>query len=228
MGILNRFADIMSSNINALLDKCEDPGKMVDQKLREAKEALADVKNETAAVMAEEKRAKRVRDDLMAGVSKYMELAKKAVQAGNDGDAKVFLAKKNECSVQLAEAEQVYQTAALNAKQMVQMHDKLVNDIRDMEARKANIKATLSAAKAQEKINEFAAKDSTSEIRGKFDDMAHRAQERLDRAQAAAELSTGPDDPAEELAHRYSDTGLSVDDELAALKAEMGTDGGIE
>ena len=48
MGILTRFTDIMKSNINALLDKCEDPAKMIDQTLRDLREDLAEVKKETA------------------------------------------------------------------------------------------------------------------------------------------------------------------------------------
>ena len=54
MGLLSRFADIISANINDLLDKAEDPAKMVDQCLRDMMEDLAEVKKETAAVMAEE------------------------------------------------------------------------------------------------------------------------------------------------------------------------------
>ena len=57
MSILSRFKDIMSSNVNALLDKMEDPAKMVDQILRNLKDDLQEVKDETAGVMAEEKRA---------------------------------------------------------------------------------------------------------------------------------------------------------------------------
>ena len=53
MGILARFKDIMSANINALLDKCEDPAKMIDEYMRQLTEELADVKKETAGVMAE-------------------------------------------------------------------------------------------------------------------------------------------------------------------------------
>ena len=53
-GILSRFKDIMSSNINALLDKVEDPMKMIDQYLRNLESDLGKVKAETAAVMAEE------------------------------------------------------------------------------------------------------------------------------------------------------------------------------
>ena len=59
MGILARFKDIMSSNINALLDKMEDPEKMIDQILRNLQSDLGEVKAETAGVMAEEARAKR-------------------------------------------------------------------------------------------------------------------------------------------------------------------------
>ena len=54
MGILTRFKDIMSANINALLDKCEDPEKMIDQYMRNLESDLGKVKAETASVMAEE------------------------------------------------------------------------------------------------------------------------------------------------------------------------------
>ena len=58
--ILKRFTDIMSANINALLDKAEDPAKMVDQYIRDIESDLGNVKAETAAVMAAEKKAKRI------------------------------------------------------------------------------------------------------------------------------------------------------------------------
>ena len=51
MGILTRFKDIMSANINALLDKCEDPEKMIDQYMRNLESDLGKVKAETASVM---------------------------------------------------------------------------------------------------------------------------------------------------------------------------------
>lgn len=56
-GIITRFKDIMSSNINALLDKAEDPSKMIDQYLRNLESDLGKVKAETASVMAEEKKS---------------------------------------------------------------------------------------------------------------------------------------------------------------------------
>ena len=56
MGMLDRFADIVKANINDLLDKSEDPAKMIDLYLRDLTENLAEVKQETAGVMAEEAR----------------------------------------------------------------------------------------------------------------------------------------------------------------------------
>ena len=53
-GIIKRFSDIMSANLNALLDKAEDPEKMIDQYLRNLESDLGKVKAETASVMAEE------------------------------------------------------------------------------------------------------------------------------------------------------------------------------
>ena len=52
MGILTRFKDIMASNINALLDKCEDPEKMIDQYMRNMEKDLGEVKAETASVFS--------------------------------------------------------------------------------------------------------------------------------------------------------------------------------
>ena len=52
MGILERFTDIIKANINDLLDRAEDPAKMIDQYLRDLTENLAEVKKETAGVMA--------------------------------------------------------------------------------------------------------------------------------------------------------------------------------
>ena len=76
MGILDRFTTIVKANINALLDQAEDPAKMIDQYLSDMLESLAEVKRETAGVMAEETRTKAKVDTNAAEVAKYAELAK--------------------------------------------------------------------------------------------------------------------------------------------------------
>ena len=76
--ILKRFTDIMSANINALLDKVEDPAKMVDQYIRDIESDLGNVKAETAAVMAAEKKAKRDLDENTQEMEKMTRYAEKA------------------------------------------------------------------------------------------------------------------------------------------------------
>lgn len=94
MGILSRFRDIMASNMNALLDKAEDPEKTIDNFMRNVNIDLGKVKAETASVLADERRTKRTLDDCQAEISKLQHYAEKAVEAGNEGDARKFLEKK--------------------------------------------------------------------------------------------------------------------------------------
>ncbi len=222
MSILSRFKDIMSANINALLDKCEDPAKMIDQYLRQLKEDLAEVKQETAAVMAEEKRTKRLVDDNAAEIAKYTDLAKKALTAGNEGDAKVFITKKQELEAHQADLEKTYALAHANAEKMREMHDKLTGDIQELEQRRLNVKAKMSVAKTQDKLNKI--NDSMKSAAGSmeaFERMEAKADRLLDEANSMAELNEEPKDSAEEIAKKY-DKDSSVDDELAKMKAELG------
>ena len=96
MGILQRFSNIMRSNINALLDKAEDPAKMVDQMLLDLRQDLAEVKNETAGVMADARNAKRQLDECDEMISRYDSAARAALKSGNEGDARELLAKKQQ------------------------------------------------------------------------------------------------------------------------------------
>ena len=157
MGIIARFKDIMAANINALLDKCEDPEKMIDQYLRNLESDLGKVKAETASVMADEKRAKRELDECNAEIEKFQNYAVKAVEAGNDDDARQFLEKKNQLVSKQASLQQTYDLAFANATKMRQMHDKLVKDIDELNDRRDAIKAKMAVAKTQQRLNEIGA-----------------------------------------------------------------------
>ena len=225
MGILTRFKDIMASNINALLDKAEDPEKMVDQYMRNLESDLGKVKAETAAVMADEKRAKRDLDECQAEIDKLQSYAEKAVKAGNDDDARQFLMKKQQLAEQLTAYQQTYLIAADNAAKMRQMHDKLVNDISELSVKRDTIKAKMKVAKAQQTVNKIGANMTGADQNlSAFGKMEAKANRMLDEANAMAELNSSSfEDSMEELQRKY-DTVASpeVDDELAALKAKMG------
>ena len=225
MGILERFTDIIKANINDLLDKAEDPSKMIDQYLRELTDDLAEVKEETAAVMAEETRTKRLVDENAAEIARYESLARKALTANNEGDARVFLAKKQQLTAKGQDLQEAYAAAHENSVKMRQMHDKLVNDINELNARREAIKAKVSVAKTQEKINDISStSDKAAGAKSAFERMERKADAMLDKANATAELNAQPIDEAASLEAKYDSYAgdAAVDDELARLKAEMG------
>lgn len=223
MGILSRFKDIMSSNINALLDKMEDPSKMVDQLLRDLNEDLGKVKAETAGVMAEETRSKRELDECRAEAAKMGDYAEKAILQGNDDDARQFLLKKARLTEKEAALAQAYNLSADNAAKMRQMHDKLTEQITELNARRDAIKAKVAVAKTQEKVNKMTSSINDAQ-RGvdAFSRMEQKADNMLDKANAMAELNASGTDSVSDLAKKYDTAPSSVDDELAALKAKLG------
>lgn len=224
MGVLDRFADIIKANINDLLDKAEDPAKMIDQYMRDLTESLADVKKETAAVMAEEARTKRLVDENEAEIARFDGLARKALEAGNEEDARVFLSKKQQLTTKAGSLQATYEAAHENATKMRQMHDKLVSDIETLNSRREAIKAKVSVAKAQEKVNKVSSADTAASTLDAFSRMEAKADQMLDQATAMSELNATPKDEAAALAEKYGASAhdAAVDDELAKLKAEMG------
>ena len=225
MGILDRFSDIIKANINDLLDKAEDPGKMVDQYLRNVTESLAEVKQETAGVMAEETRTQRLVDENTAGIARYDNLARAALQAGNEDDARTFLGKKQELEAKGASLVATYEVAHENAQKMREMHDKLVDDLEKLNERRDAIKAKVAVAKTQETVNAVSSgSDKAADATDAFNRMEAKADQMLDQANAMNELNQQPVDTVAALEEKYAQAGnaAAVDEELAKLKTEMG------
>ncbi|MBQ7146543.1 MAG: PspA/IM30 family protein [Lachnospiraceae bacterium] len=227
MGILSRFKDIISSNINAMLDKAEDPEKLIEQYLRELTGDLAEVKRETASVMADEAKAKRNLVANQEEVEKYTSMAKKALAAGDEESAKIFIKKKQSLEEVGESLQQMYDVAASNSAKMRQMHDKLVKDLQELQQRKAVIQAKIKIAKAQEKVNEAAKNSAANKAEaslGAFARMEEKVDHMLDAANAMAELQLEPVDETMAAEARYYEaiSNSKVDAELEAMKAELG------
>ena len=225
-GILTRVKDIMAANVNALLEKAENPEKMIDQYLRNLESDLGKVKAETAAVMASETQAKRKLTECNEEIEKMTAYAKRAIEAGNDNDARVFLEKKAALVEKQAGLSQAYDAAAANAAKMREMHDKLTKDIRELQERKDAIKTKMAVAKTQEKLNKLqSGMASAGSNMAAFDRMEEKANRMLDEANAMQELNSSKNsDPIAELEAKYRQDQKSagVEDELARMKAEMG------
>lgn len=226
MGVLTRFKQIMSANINAILDKAENPEKMIDQYLRDLNKDLSEVKSETASVMADEKAAKRKLDECDEEISRMTSYAQRAVQDGNDEDAKRFLKKGNELNEQRAVLLANYNQCADASAKMRQMHDKLSADIDGLNAKKATLKAKLKVAETQEKLNKLGSGvSSAGDTMDAFSKMEDRIDKMLDKADAMSELNQSQEESSvESLMSKYDEKVKddSLDDQLAALKASMG------
>jgi phage shock protein A len=223
MSILERFSTIMRSNINALLDKCEDPAKMIDQYIIDLKSSLADVKKETAGVIAIEKQCTRQYEENEEEIAKYQDLAKKALEAANEDDARVFIKKYKDLEAKREALASNKENAAANATKMRSMHDKLVEDIQTLEGRKAQIKSTVAIAKTTEKMNKIGdPSGQASAVGDKFTDMEAKANRMLDEAQAKTELNAPAENAAASLAKKYGGaTDADVEAELARLKGQL-------
>lgn len=223
MGILSRFSEIMKSNINALLDRAEDPEKMTDQMLRNTREQFAEVKAQTASVMADAAKANRDAADCQADIARYQKAAENALISRNEGDAKKLIAQKQKLEEKYKALQQAADLANANADKMRQMYDKLASDIETLETRKDAIKVKTAAAKAQQSINRLVSglPDTNSSLEA-FDRMDARASKQLDAAMAEAQLNETSS--SEDLAEKYSGSGsdVSVDSELEEMKKKLG------
>ncbi|TWT25258.1 PspA/IM30 family protein [Planomicrobium sp. CPCC 101110] len=235
MEILKRFRDIMASNINAMLDKAEDPEKMIDQYLRDLNSDLGKVKAETAAIMAAEKRERRELDELQSEIGDMQRYAVKALEAGNEDDARKFLQRKAELAEKERDRKTAVELANANTVQMRQMHDKLESDIGELESRRAELKGRAAIAKTQKKMNDLhSSVNGSGERISAFDKMEEKINQELDEALAMQELNRSSSVDIKDLAAKYEtdsgvddeldslETGINVDDELAALKSRIG------
>jgi len=226
MGILIRFKDIMSANINSLLDKAEDPEKMIDQYLRNLESDLGSVKAETAAVMAEEKSAKRKLDECTEEIAKMADYAKKAVAAGNDDEARQFLTKKSELTEKVDALQKQYDICTANAAKMREMHDKLEEDIKTLKGKRDTLKTKVKVAETQKKMSQLGSGlESAGNNMAAFDRMEEKVNKMLDEADAMDELNkTESKESFADLEKKYDGkkAAQAIDDELAALKSELG------
>jgi phage shock protein A len=98
MGIFTRFRDIVSANINAMLDKAEDPEKLIKLMIREMEDTLVEIKASCAGVMANTKKVQRQLDEVQSREKYWSERAELAVEKGRDDLAREALMEKQRYS----------------------------------------------------------------------------------------------------------------------------------
>lgn len=218
MGLFKRLRDITMASINDMLDKVEDPVKMLEQYLRDMSEDITDAEAAVAKQIAVEKRFKQQMDEAEELVAKRQQQAETAVLAGNDELARKALVDKNEQQAKLDGFTQQYTVAKQHADTLRAQLTEMKEEFNKLKNKKDLLIARAEAAKAQKSINQTMSGFGVDNAAKGFERMENKVLQMEAEAQASGELrgsSKSLDDEFKALETN------AVEDELAALKAKL-------
>jgi phage shock protein A len=216
MSIFGRVRDLLSANINAMLDKAEDPEKMADEYLRQLNNELYEAKTSVAAAMADAMKLNTKEAQYEAEVEQWTSKAEMALRAGDEELAKAALGRK----VQAAKlAEQYRQQSDQQDQQVEALQNALIQlETRIAEAKRELIVAKKNRAQTQEAIQRTVSSLGNMGALDKLDRLEEKVDDRLAQADAMAKLNEGT------LESKFKDLEKSseIDAELAELKRKLG------
>jgi phage shock protein A len=231
MGIFDRMGRVISSNVNALLDKGEDPKKLLDLNLDEMAEQLKRGHRDVITAIADEKRLKKKVDELEGEVEKWDKRAELALKAGDEGLARDALKQKKRVQGErdIAEKARVDQRdIALKMKSELERMEQKLSELR---LRKGTLAARAEQAKGGGGTESLGARGGPNA----FEDF-RRMESKIEGSEAEAhamnevEEALGKGKTEEDLEAKFRDlerqTGggkaaSDVEDELAALKKRI-------
>jgi len=223
MNIFKRAFRIGQANVNATLDKLEDPVKMIDQILRELDEDVSKVTAAVTTQMAVEKRFERELKEAEEMVEKRALQARAAVEKGEDELAKQALIEKTRYTEKRDMLQKNYDQAKANADKLRRQLSDMKSKVEEMKTQRSSLIAQAQAAKATQKVNETMAGIGNSDnLNATFTRMQEKINQMHDEANAAQELADeGASLDAKFAELEKSSKEMAIDDELAALKAEL-------
>ena len=221
MGIFSRTRDIIAANMTDLLDKAEDPAKMIRMIIMEMEETLVEVRASAARTIADQKEMRRQISKLERIQEGWTEKAELALSKGREDLAKAALVEKRKAgdmAEQLGVEIQVLDDALRASEADIA---KLQGRLREARTRQNAIAARMESAQNRTRLREMYAGPKVNEAFSRFDVLERRA----DFAEAEADaLSLGapPKSLEEEIAELRNEE--AVDAELQALKAKLNSE----
>lgn len=235
MGIFDRMGKVISSNVNALLDKAEDPQKSVDLLVDEMKEQIRAARKELIDAMAAEKSLRKKVEEQDAEVEKWDRRAELALRADDEKLAREALLQKKRVVADRDRAESLraeQRSAVLNMKTEL---ERMEAKQQEYETRKGTLAAQLRQAKAGGGAEGLGAKPGGQAF-DEFRRMEARLEGQVDQAAASREvedaLGTGPSEAELEQKFRRLEgkagpgeaagsQSPELDDEIAKLKKKI-------
>ncbi|TDA65691.1 MAG: PspA/IM30 family protein [Clostridia bacterium] len=218
MSLFKRIRDVSLANINALLDKAEDPVKMLDQYLRDMEEDIADAETGVAKQIALEKRLKQQVDEAREMTAKREQQAVQALESDREDLARRALEEKQTYETKVKDIESQWIKARASADSLRDQLRQMKSEYDKLRAKRDTLVARAEAAKAQKKIQEAFSGIGSATAREGFDRMEEKVLQLEAEAEAAGEMRAGETDLDRELAELAKP---DVEAELAALKARV-------
>ena len=237
-GLGGRMSTVIKAKISKMLDRAEDPGETLDYGYQKQVELLQNVKKGIADVVTSKKRLQMQSTKLEESVVKLDTQARQALSQGREDLARTALERKTLAQTELQSLDTQIKELEHQQEALTENEKKLRGKIEQFRTKKEVIKAQYSAAEAQVRISEAAngvgeqmadlglaiqrAEDKTETMRARAS-----AVEELEKAgtfEDLGQLGSGEDDIDKQL--RELTSGAQVDDELAKMKAELGSGGG--
>ncbi|WP_439516913.1 PspA/IM30 family protein [Limnospira sp.] len=217
MGLFDRIGRVVRANLNDLVNKAEDPEKILEQAVIEMQEDLIQLRQAVAQTIAQQKRSQQQYNQAQSQANQWQSRAQLALQKGDENLAREALQRKKGYvetanTLEMSLRQQTEQVETLK-RNLVSLESK----ISEAKTKKNMLKARAQAAKANEQLNNLLGGINTSSATSAFERMEEKVMIQEAKSQATAELM---DSDLEEQFIKL-EAGSDVDDELAAMKAQL-------
>jgi phage shock protein A len=232
MGIFDRMGKVISSNVNAMLEKAEDDKKLLELNLEEMAEQLKAGRQDVISAVAAEKQLRKKADDLKSEIEKWEKRAELALKSEDEALAREALRQKKRCESEYEGAEKARLEQRDTALKMKDELERMEQKLEELKLRKGTIAARAQQARSGGGSEALGARGSSSafdNFRRMEEKIEGREQEGLAMAEVEEALGTKDrrdlEDKFRELERGGSGSGTkkdsAIEDELAALKKRI-------
>jgi phage shock protein A len=221
MALFKRLRDMTMANINAMLDKAEDPVKMLDQYLRDMEQDIMDAEAAVAKQIAIEKKLKQQSEEAQELANKRETQALQALEAGNEDLARRALVDKKAVADKASDYKQQWEAAKNASDSLRGKLSEMKDQFGQMKNKRDTLKARAEAAKAQKQINQVMSGFGTDNAAKGFDRMEERVLQLEAEAEASNEIHGSSRTLDDEFKELNKNNTSEIDAELEAMKAKL-------